>query len=99
MAGEIDGLLIFGCLIFLQLFTWGSLRAIAQSWASSVMALEEDASNEPSEDLKVFGEIWSRPKPRIDYGAYHQKNRDAEALCIVGRSTLSETDFASLSCE
>ena len=99
MDGELDGLLVFGCLIFLQLFTWSSLHAIARSWAESVTALEEEGYAETSMEIKVFNELWPSPRPRIDYGAYHQKNRDAEALCIVGRSTLSETDYAGLSCE
>lgn len=97
--GEVDGILVFGCLIFLQLFVWNSLRVIAGSWANTIAALNEDDGSSSFSEFEAFGEDWPRPLARIDYGAYHQKKRDAEALCIVGRSILSEQDYANLDCE
>ncbi len=82
----------------MQVFTFRSLTLSARAWGQAFQSLHNELDLEDAEDFEAFGETWPAPVPRIDYGAYRQKNRDAEALCLIGRAKLSQKDFETLRC-
>ncbi|RZA16767.1 MAG: hypothetical protein EOP10_23980 [Proteobacteria bacterium] len=101
-TGDIDLILIFVLVVSLGILHWTVMERLAESWRSSYQALEDDLQNaQPSRNrvLTALGREWPAPLTRIDYGAYYQKDRDAEALCILGREYLSTNDLLSFRCE
>lgn len=97
--GDIDAAVLFLFVIAIQIFNLSALTIMLRTWQSSLDSLSEADEAREIAEIQAFGESWPAPYPRIDYGAYYQKNRDAEAICIVGRASLSENDLGKLRCE
>ncbi len=100
--GEIDWIIILFFLAAYQVWQLSLFLQTAKAWQSSYQALEDEDSEEEGEkprEFEALGQLWKRPKARIDYGANNQKEQDAEALCIIGRERLLPEDFSTLRCE
>ncbi|MBC7662096.1 MAG: hypothetical protein H7249_20565 [Chitinophagaceae bacterium] len=101
-AGDVDLILMFFLVASVQIVQFSVLHAMALAWQTSYQSLETElnqAQENPEPTFRAFGLTLKTPLPRIDYGAYYQKNRDAEALCIIGRENLLPADFARFRCE
>ena len=102
--GEVDWIVFVFFLASIQFWQLSLLQKAADSWSASYQALEDVSqksftNDEMNKEFKALGQDWPSPRSRIDYGANHQKERDAEALCIIGREKLLEEDFKKLRCE
>jgi len=90
------------CIASFQFWQFSLLQKTASAWATSYQALEDEMQksvDDEANEFTGFGKVWPSPRPRIDYGANNQKERDAEALCIIGREKLLDEDFKKLRCE
>ncbi len=88
--------LVAGVQAWLFLAAAHGLRAWAEGYQNMEVARDD---LDGQETFHALGQEWAAPLPRVDYGAYYQKNRDAEALCIVARKTLSPADVATFRCD
>jgi hypothetical protein len=84
--------------VLMQFFMLRTLLMSARSWGQAFQNIHEALDEEEARDVSALGQSWPSFVPRIDYGAYRHKNRDAEALCLIGREKLSEKDFKILRC-
>lgn len=100
--GEVDAWLLLCLVVVLQLLAWRILRNLAAVTEDAYGRLEEQSRQSESaaeRKLEFFGETWDAPAPRIDYGAYYQRERDADALCYIVRCCLSEADAKLYRCD
>lgn len=96
-AGDIDAALMLLFVAAFQIFIGLSLHRIFRASQDSLQKLA-DIDEDLTEEIEVFGAHFAPPLPRIDYGAYHQKNRDAEALCLVALKSSFESELIELHC-
>ncbi len=98
--GDVDLVLVlFLVLGFVFKVSDGHLK-ILLSWKKGAEELSRwEAAPIEEASLPLLGESVESPLPKIDYGAYRQRNRDAEALCIIVRENLSETESKRYTCE
>lgn len=99
IRGEIDAVLLLFFVVLFQLFIGVSLLRIAEAQRDSLQRLAESEEDPEIETLHVFGDLFPAPLPRVDYGAYHQKNRDAEALCLIVQKSSFESKNLKFDCD
>jgi hypothetical protein len=100
--GEIDWILLLFFVLLLKVWQFQLFYRTAQVWADSYQAMEDNARKQGDEwdsEFEAFGQTRVSPPMRIDYGSNNSgRNRDAEALCIVGEKVLLNEDFQKLHC-
>ncbi len=81
--GSAELLLLFFTLS-LQLIFWQASLRVAKAWTEAYSELEvyhDRLELSSPESVMAWGTSWSALPPRIDYGAYFERQHDAEALC------------------
>jgi len=102
-SGEVDWIFMLIIIAFFQLWQLTLMQRAAEHWTEAYQGLE-DSSQEPldisgQKEFSAYGQDWPAPLPRIDYGAHYSKEKDAKAICLVGRAMLLEDDLQTFRCE
>jgi hypothetical protein len=81
--GEVDAVLLLGASLMLGLYLITLLQQIADRSQEAYQALDDRSQELPLEveSFQAWGQDWLSLPPRIDYGAYHLREKDAEAIC------------------
>ncbi len=86
--GQVAALLMLIFQIALFSVFYEASHHVEEEQKSSYLWLEQRSQRhldqKPSEK-KLWGQNWAAPPPRIDYGAFTQHRKDAEALCFFHR--------------
>ncbi len=101
-SAQVGAVLLLVFQVSLQLGIYRILQTYREEWERAYTFLEERREThldaEPKREL-LWGEQCLAPPPRIDYGAYTQKAKDAEALCYFLRSDPSLAGASKWQCD
>ena len=95
-------LLVLVFTLVLQLIFWQASQQFALAWGDAYQGLEsytDELNLEPPPDIEAWGRSWSALPPRIDYGAFFERQRDAEALCYYRSFVDSEAAGSVWRCD
>ena len=88
-TGQVGACLLLIIQISLSLSFYGVIRVYLREYHRAYTWLAERQQGQldrAPEEENIWGEVWPHLPPRIDYGAYTQREKDAEALCYFVRS-------------
>jgi hypothetical protein len=83
--GSIELVLLLAFLMALHLGLWLFSRSMSQKMTEAYAPLDSGAEGRSLEETEfsAWARVFSAPPPRIDFAAYNQQDKDAEALCYI----------------
>lgn len=96
------GVLLLIAALSLNLALWQASLSVAQAWQDAYRGLEAREQSlrlEEPDQWPAWGQNWTELPPRIDFGAYSERDRDAEALCFFQNFVPSSEAGTSWRCD